>query len=174
MLVLYRHAIWDTPIFSDISSCYRSIGVDKKSQLLRILFWFVVDEESGTINLDKPAIYRRDNVDFGHKPASVITEVCLGKFCARACLTTEGAELLRDKRYADDIGYSLRSELLDRSDGKQRFLAVRQDLIKACKEYRFTIKLVLSTWDTDPSLMDFQCSLIFNPEDKKERFLGQK
>ena len=104
LLVLYRHVIWDTPILSDISSCYRSIGVDRKSQLLRLLLWFEVTEETGIIDLDKPVVYRRDNVDFGDKPASVITEVFFGKFWAGACKLTAAAELLRDKSYADDIG----------------------------------------------------------------------
>ena len=78
LLVLYIHAIWDTPLLSDISACYRSIGVDSKSQLLRLLLWFEVNEDTGKVDLDKPVVYRRDNVDFGDKPASVITEVGLG------------------------------------------------------------------------------------------------
>ena len=85
---------------------------------------------------------------------------------------TEAAELLRDKMYADDIADGIRSKLLDKSDGKKKFSAIRQDLIRACKE--FAIKLVLRTWDTHPSLMDSQRNLIFNPEDRKERFVGQE
>ena len=61
-----------------------------------MLLWFEVNEETGIIDLDKPVVYRRDNVVFVDKPASVITEVYLCKFCAGACQITEAAELLRD------------------------------------------------------------------------------
>ena len=87
----------------------------------------------------KPVAYQRDNIDFGDKPASVITEVGLGKFCASACQLAATAEMLRNKRYADDISDSIRSILRDRSDGKKQFLAIRKDLIEACKTYGFKI-----------------------------------
>ena len=136
-----QHAIWDTPLLSDISACYRLIGVDRKSQLLSLLLWFEVNEETGEIDLDEPVVYRCDNVDFLDKPASIITEVSLGKFCAGTCKLTAAAELLRDKRYADDIADSIRSMLLDKNDDKRIFLAIGKDLIKACKEFGFAIKL---------------------------------
>ena len=75
-----------------------------------MLHWFEVNEETGIIDLGKPVVYRRENVEFGDK---------------RECKFTAAAELLRHKRYANDIGDSLRSKLLDRSDGKKRFLAIR-------------------------------------------------
>ena len=101
----------------------------------------------------------------------MITEVSLGKFCAGACKLVEAAELLRDKRYEDDITYSM---MLDKSDGKRKFLTIREDLSKAFKEIGFNIKLVLSTWDTDPDLMETIKNLMFNAKDKKESFLGQE
>ena len=91
--------------------------------------WFEVDEITGKIDLDKPVVYWRDNVNFGDKPASVITEVGWGKFCASACQLAATAELLKDKRYADDIADSIRSIMNDRSDGKGQFLAIRVDLM---------------------------------------------
>ena len=120
LLILYRHAIWDTPLLSDISACYRSIGIDSKSQLLRLLLWFKVNEDTGKVDLDKPVVYRRDNIDFGDKPGSVIIEVGLGKLCASACKLVAAAELLCDKMYADDIADSIRSMMKERSDGNKR------------------------------------------------------
>ena len=136
--------------------------------------WFEVDKITGKIDLDKPVVYRRDNVNFEDKPASVITEVGLGKFCASACKLAATAELLKDKIYADDIADSIRSIMKDRSDEKRQFLAMRADIIEACKTHGFTIKLVTSSWDTEPSLMEQQRDLIYNPKNKKERFLGQE
>ena len=80
------------------------------------------------------------------------------------------AELLREKRYADDIADSIKSMMKDRSYGKKKVLAIRGDLINTCKRFGFAIKLVISTWDTKPDLMEAQRDLIFNPKDKKERF----
>ena len=84
-------------------------------------------------------VHRRDNVDFGDKPASAITEISLGKFFAGACKFAAAAEFLCDKRYADDIADSVRSMMSDRSDGKKKFLAIRGDLINACKKFYFAI-----------------------------------
>ena len=82
--------------------------------------------------------------------------------------------MLKDDRYADDLGGSYRSLLLDKSHGRNKFLVVRDDVIRACKEYGFSIKFVLSTWRTDPELIKAQRHLIFDPVGYKERFLGQE
>ena len=133
-----------------------SIGVDSKLQLLRLLLRFEVNKDAGKEDLDKPVVYYRDNVDFWDKPASVTSELGLGKFCASACTLAAALELLCGKRYADDIANSVRSMMKDRSDGKKQFLAIRGDLINACKTFGFAKKLVISTWDTEPDLMEAQ------------------
>ena len=136
---------------------------------MRILLWFEVDVVTGKKDLDKPVVYQRDIIDCGDKSESVITEVGLGKFCASACQLAATAKMLRDKRYADYIADSIRSILIDRSDGKKLFLAIRKDLIEACKAYGFKIKMVLSSWDTDSEIMEQQRELIYNPTERKKR-----
>ena len=88
-------------------------------------------------------------MDYVDVPASYITEVDLGKFCAGAWKTPEGKEALSDKRYTYDSANSLRSKKKERSDGKERFLVVRRDMMEACRLYGFKFKFVLSKWDTN-------------------------
>ena len=94
----------------------------------------------------------------------------LGKFCAGTCVTPEAERLLKDDRYADDMMGSYRSLLLDKSDGRSKFLVLRDYFIRACKEYGFPIKLILSTWGTNSGLMEASQSLIFDPDGRKEMF----
>ena len=101
--VMYMHSCYDTLLLGDVSSCYHSIEVDKQTQLLRLLLWFEVDVDTGNIDLDKPIIFKKKNLNFGDIPASPITEVGLGKFFAGARLTEEGKKRLTDHRYADDF-----------------------------------------------------------------------
>ena len=81
---------------------------------------------------------------------------------------------MADSRYADDFGESIWSLLKNRQGGKDRFLIVRQVIINAWKSFCFSIKFVLSTWDTNPKLKEEKRHLIFDQEGKKERFIGQE
>ena len=90
---------------------------DKDSHLLCLLLWFEVDEDSAIINLDKLGIFKRVRMDIEDKPVSVVNEICLGKYCAEAYETVVSLILLRDSRYVDDIGDSVKSENEDGSDG---------------------------------------------------------
>ena len=60
--------------------------------------------------------------------------------------------------------------LSDRSDGKQRFLVVRDDIIQARKSFGFSIKFVLFTWETNPDLMEKQRSLFLTQKIKGSVF----
>ena len=75
-----------------------------------MVLWFEVDSETGVVNLDKSIIFRHDKLDFGDMPASPILEVTLGKYCAGPCVTKEARQMLRDNRYADDLGDSIESK----------------------------------------------------------------
>ena len=100
--------------------------------------------------------------------------MALEKHYAGACVTSEPRQIIKDNRYAEELGDSIKSMLNDRSDGKQSFLVVKEDIIQACKSFGFSIKFGLSTCDTNPDLLEKQRILIFDPGNKQERFLVQE